>query len=107
MQNVWNSESQLDIFTDGVMGGGRGCYRVCHGFRLRKQIDYFWVTFDHLTGSDVFWDSRENWLEPKTDSQQLGLTKLSFVQIPDTLCRSTDVLKRIFIAPQVKSPERP
>ncbi len=22
-------------------------YRVCHGFRLMKQDDYFWVDFDH------------------------------------------------------------
>ncbi len=27
-------------------------YRVCHGFRLMKQDDYFWVDFDHL---DAAW----------------------------------------------------
>jgi len=23
-------------------------HRVCHGFRLTKQDDYFWVNFDHF-----------------------------------------------------------
>ena len=27
-------------------------YRVCRGFRLTKQVDYFWVNFDH------FWSKR-------------------------------------------------
>jgi len=25
-------------------------YRVCHLFRLTKQVDYFWVPFDHFCG---------------------------------------------------------
>jgi hypothetical protein len=25
-----------------------GIYRVCHGFGLTKQNDYFWVDFDHF-----------------------------------------------------------
>ncbi len=30
-------------------------YRVCHGFRLRKQIDYFWVDFGHFWNEQYFW----------------------------------------------------
>ena len=44
------------------------CYRVCRGFRLTKQDDYFRVNFDHFW-SVVFWGtwgSSKNWLEPKT-----------------------------------------
>jgi len=41
---------------------------VCHGFRLTKQYDYFWVDFDHFELSIIFgdsWGNIENWLEPK------------------------------------------
>ena len=55
-------------------------YRVCHGFRLMKRDDYFWVIFN------PFWNeghylrqlgSSENWLEPKTLPPLQILTKLS------------------------------
>jgi hypothetical protein len=30
---------------------------VCHRFRLTKQVDYFWVDFDHFLIKQNFWIS--------------------------------------------------
>jgi len=44
--------------------------KVCHGFRLTKRDDYFWVDFDHFWIERYFWRQLgqyiEYWLEPKT-----------------------------------------
>jgi len=44
--------------------------RVCQGFRLTKQDDYFWVDFDNFESSSIFGGSRgsiENWFELKSE----------------------------------------
>ncbi len=33
----------------------RICYSLCHGFRLTKQDNYFWVDFDHFWIEQYFW----------------------------------------------------
>jgi len=48
---------------------GLRSYRVCHGFRLTKRNDYFWVDFDHFWIEHYFWRQLgiiDNLLEPKT-----------------------------------------
>jgi len=44
-------------------------YRVCHGFRLLKLVDYFWVEFCQLLNWVSLSVSSENWLKPKTKPQ--------------------------------------
>jgi len=43
-------------------------YRVCHGFRLWKRDDYFWLILTTFESSSIFggsWGSIENRIEPK------------------------------------------
>jgi len=45
-------------------------YRVCHGFRLTKPDDYFWVNVNPFCIEQFFkgsWGSIENWFDPKTE----------------------------------------
>jgi len=45
-------------------------YRVCHGFRLTKQDDYFWSILTTFESSSIFgasWGSIEIWLELKIE----------------------------------------
>jgi hypothetical protein len=30
-------------------------YTVCHGFRLTKRDDHFWIDFDHFKIEQYFW----------------------------------------------------
>ena len=42
-------------------------YRVCHEFKIEKQYDYFWGTFDHFWSEHHFFEAvAKNWLEPIT-----------------------------------------
>ncbi len=55
-------------------------YRVRQGFRLKKQDDYFQVTFDSFWVSSIYWsswDSNEisSSLKPTSTTTKLGLLK--------------------------------
>jgi len=49
---------------------------VCHGFRLTKRDDYFWVDLTTFETSSIFggsWGSIENWLESKAKPPSVKL----------------------------------
>jgi len=67
------------------------CYRVCHGFRLAKGNDYFWVDFDTFESSSIFgdsWGSIDNWFKPKTEtpSGNLALPKTVKHSVATSVC---------------------
>ncbi len=54
----------------------------CFSFRLTKPDDYLRVIFDHFVREFHFlgsWDSRQNWLEPKTKLPFWIFTKFFFI----------------------------
>ena len=66
-------------------------YRVCQGFRLTKQDDYFWVNFDHI------WSKREAAgavVKISSSLQTPNFNQVKLVQIRDTHCIS---IKKIII----------
>jgi hypothetical protein len=66
-----NLVTMIFCFTNLFINRVEAFYRVCHGLRLRKQDDYFWVDLTTFELSSIFggsWGSNENWLKTKIES---------------------------------------
>ena len=62
-------------------------YRVCHGFRLTKRDDYFWVTFDHFWSKHHFFEAAGALVEISSSLQSSNHNQVKLAQIRETHCR--------------------
>jgi len=60
-------------------------YRVCHGLRLMKQEDYFWVNFDHFWIEHYFWRLLGQYWKLSPAQNQTTIRKFS---LPKSMKRS-------------------
>ncbi len=54
-EKLLNKKTEVATFRLHMYVFSVWCYRLCHGFRLTKRDDYFWVDFDHFWIKQYFW----------------------------------------------------
>ncbi len=70
-------------------------YRVCHGFRITKLDDYFWVTFDLFWSKRCFWSNWGNGkLESDSSLKPNNHNQVQLVQICQTLSMKFELTEK-------------
>ena len=95
---IWKIDVLMNVFWTGYVHVDRSSSTTTAwqnfipsvSFKLTKQDNYFWVTFDHFWSECHFLRQliSKSWLEPKN---QTKIYQVKLVQMHDTHCSSGDL----------------